>query len=253
MGEERECRWRHVDQRHAGEGTQEQNRRVAQLGIGRTGHHTADFLHGWIGPQADDALGQFQADRPLGLETLGERAVVDQRIADRGDPADRLQITPANQHASAGRGSRAPIGSIDPGEGEQHLEKEDEGGDQGALRQILAAQFRHAGNQREPTGAGDGDLSAKRIGGVSDVGVAQQQELRRHRQALHVRHTLADRPELAGPARGKLAACENRQALAASGRIGGRPGDLSRTIAALIIDQDHLEGAFVILTQERTE
>ena len=68
-----------------------------------------------------------------------------------------------------------------------------------------------------------------------------------------MRNTLADRPELAGPARGKLAAGKNRQALAATGRIGRRPGNLSRTVVALIIDQDHIEGTPIILAQERTE
>ena len=77
---------------------------------------------------------------PCFLSSRGERAIVDQRVADGVDAARGAQRLGAHQHAAAGRARHRVVRPVHPGERIEHLEEEDEGRDVHALGQVLAAQ-----------------------------------------------------------------------------------------------------------------
>ncbi len=133
------------------------------------------------------------------------------------------------------------------------MEEEDKGGNQTALRQIFAAQFRHAGDERVAAGHGNRYLAAQRVSGITDIGIAQKQEGRLLGNLLRMLDTLADGPELAGPSRGQRLARQHRQPCGGAGCLRCGFGDVGRAVAALIVDQNHLQRTGIILTQERAD
>ena len=93
----------------------------------------------------------------------------------------------------------------------------------------------------------------QRIRRVDDIGISEQQIGRRRRRSFGMRDALMLRPELAGPA--------GRQRAARQARSGGRRhrapppprGDPRRGVGALVVDQDHIEIAGIVLPQQRSD
>ena len=128
-------RRREVGQRHADDGAGEQERRIAQLGIGRARDHAADVVE-----IADRGAGCARARSGRArsgprLELLRQRAIVDQRVADRRDAA-RRPAAPRGAPACSRRPPPAALRSrtVHPGERIEHLEEEDEGRDEARAR-----------------------------------------------------------------------------------------------------------------------
>ena len=88
------------------------------------------------------AVRQAEPDGALPFHGAAKRAIVDERGADRLDAARSLQRIGTHEHAAARRPRRGVLFPVHPGEGVEHLEKEDEGGDQHALGEAFAAQLR---------------------------------------------------------------------------------------------------------------
>ncbi len=239
-----------ISQCHAGDGGAKQQRRIIELRIGRARHHAADIGDRRISADAVHALGQRERDRAVAVEQFGQRAIVDQGAADRGDAARLLQRIAAHQHAAAGRGGGRAPRIIDPGEGIEHLEKEDEGRHEHALGKALAAQFRHQRGQYQAVRLRPRHEIGHCVLGTDDVGVGQQQVDRR-RAGHGEGHALLQRPELAGPAGRQRSAREHGQPLAGpdQGRRAAR--HVRGGVSALIVDHDHAEFARIILPQQR--
>ena len=120
-----------------------------------------------------------------------------------------------SQHAAAGRrrdGARRPV---HPGEGIEHLEEEDEGGDQGALRRIGAGELGHAGIEDEPLGRGLRHQPAS--------------PSRAHRRYRH-RSAAGNPPAPAGPAHDRCPAAAPRACRSSPRAAAGRrePSDAPR-------------------------
>ncbi len=163
-GEQRQQRRREVGECHPDDGAGEQERRVAQLRIGRSRHHPADVLEVRIGAGAEHALGEAEPDRALRLEQLRQRAVVDQRVADRVDAARGLERVAAHQHAAAGGGRGRARGLVRPRERIEHLEEEDERRNEAALGKAVAAQLHHQRGEHELAGHCARRQSGKNVG-----------------------------------------------------------------------------------------
>ena len=190
-GEERRGK---VDEGHSGDRAGETQRRIAQFGEGGARHHPPEIGEIGIGAQAMDALRQPEPDRPLSLHDRAERAIVDQRAAQRFQTAGGGEGLAPRQHAAARRGRCPPTGIVNPGEGIEHLEEEHEGGNQPSLGRAFAAQLHHQRGEDAASGASDRDEAGEHMGRVGDVGVAEQHELGRRRARLDRRKALAHRP-----------------------------------------------------------
>ena len=126
-----------------------------------------------------------EAHRSLFLQQARHGAIVDERTAYGVDASGRLKRVAARQHAAAGRRRRRAASVVHPGKGIEHLKEEDEGGDERPLREALAAQLGHQGEERQTLVQRLRNEAAQRIGRVDDIGVGQQQEFwRRRRRAL---------------------------------------------------------------------
>ena len=70
--------------------SRQQQRRIVELGIGRARDHRADLAPAAIGPDAD-RRGRVRPSQigPCALHQRAQRAIVDQRVADRRDAAGR--------------------------------------------------------------------------------------------------------------------------------------------------------------------
>ena len=145
-------------------------------------------------------MGEAQPDRSLSLDQRPQRAIVDQRGADRGNPARRLERRALNQHAAARCRSKRRA-AVHPVEGIKHHEIIDESRDQHALGPGLAMQLGHERHQLAllaplSTMARNSDKPAQCIGRVFDIGVGEPDVLR----GSCVLDSLRNGPELAGPA-----------------------------------------------------
>ena len=136
-----------------------------------------------------DALRQSEPDRPLPLHERAERAIVDQRAAQRLEPAGRGEGFAPHQHAAAGCRCSAPAGIVHPRERIEHLEEEDEGRNEPSLGCAFAAKLHHQRGKDALSRAGDRNEPRKHMGRVGDVGVAEQHEFGRRRAA-----SIAERP-----------------------------------------------------------
>src|ERR1035438_2062186 len=158
-----------------------------------------DVGEGLVGPNAAGGGAQSQPDPPAAaLEGAGQRAIVNQRVADGCDAADALQRLAANEHAVAGGSGRGAPPIRDPGGWIEHEEKEDKRGNHGALRESAALERRHVGYQRVVAGFG----ARRERGGVAwrmrGIGVGQKQIV--GPQARGFADTLREGPDFARPA-----------------------------------------------------
>ena len=188
---------------------------------------------------------------PCGLERLCQCAIIDQRGADRLDPAGLGERIRAHQHAAAGRSRDLAAGTVHPGERIQHLEEEDERRNAGVLGQAFAAQLDHQRGQHQTIGLCARSKTAHRIRRVHDVGVGEQQVVWWVRNRHCGVDALLHRPQLAGPARRQGLAGHDAQA--AGVRTRGAPGDLAGTIAAVIVHQQDRPVARIVLLQQRPD
>ena len=188
---------------------------------------------------------------PRAFEIFAERAVVDQGVADRGHAAGRAQRVAAHQHAAAGRGRGGAARIVGPGERVEHLEEEDEGRDEQPLGKAFAAQLHHQRGENETARLRPGDQARQHIRRIDDVGIGEQQVVRRQRRGLGKLDALLLRPQLAGPAGRQRAPRHDGQALGGAERGRGVARDKRRAVAALVVDQDHMERARIILPQQR--
>ena len=97
-----------------------------------------------------------------------------------------------------------------------------------------------------------GNEPAQRIRRIGDVGVGEQQIARRAR--LGMLDALPDGPQLAGPSRRQWPAGQYGEPIRGA-RVRRRFAlrDLAGAVAALVVDQDDVEGAGIVLAQERRE
>ena len=251
VGEDRERDGSEISERQTGNRPGQQQRRIAQLRIGGARHHAGDVGDGRVGAHRAHAFGQRQEDRAARFEQLRQRAVVDQGVADRSQAAGPLQRLAPHQHAAAGRGGGRAARIVHPGERVEHPEEEDEGRDQHALGKTLAAQLRHQRGEDQAAALGPRHEMHQRVRGIDDVGIGQQQIGRRRRGVVGKFDALVLRPEFSRPPGRQSAARQHGQAVGRAERRRGLARHGRRGVAALIVDQDHLECARIVLTQQR--
>ena len=250
-GEDREQDRGEIGDGQAQHGARQQERRVAQLRIGGARDHAADVLDHRIAANAPHAIGQSDPDRTMGFEPFRQRAIVDQGAADRSHAAGFPEYFPAHQHAAAGCRGGGPTWIIGPGERVEHLEKENECRDEHALGETLTAKLRHQRGQDITARSRPGRKFRERVRRVDDVGVGEEEIDRRMRRGLGCLDTLALRPELSGPSRRQGPAGQDGKAVGGAQRQRRCARDLRRTVAALVVDQDHGKFARIILPQQR--
>ena len=100
---------------------------------------------------------------PCALSSFRQRAIVDQGAADRRHAAGFAQRIAAHQHAAAGRRGGGAARIVGPGERIEHLKEEDEGRDEHALGEALAAQLHHQRGEHEPPASRPRDEPRQRI------------------------------------------------------------------------------------------
>lgn len=247
-GDERDRR-RQIDEREPGHGPGEEQRVVPQLRVGAARHHPPQVAEPRVGAHAVDAIGEAQPDVPSGaLHRPGERDVVDDGVPDRVGDRGTVGSFGAQQHAAAGRGRRARALRRDPAERVQLGEEVHEGRDDEPLPHALHAQPRHQRDEVEPACTRRGHQLPQAVGLMRDVGVGEKQELgvTRACQADAVPH----RPQLAGPARRRLArrVDRERQPAVAPGQL---PGQRSGAVRAAVVDQEDLGAPRIVLRQQR--
>src|SRR6202035_2879846 len=110
---------------------------MTQLGVSGARDHPPNIAEPLIAAQASRLAGEAEPDLAARLDPGGKRAIVDQRAAHAGDAADAVERAAADQHAATGRAGDAPTRIVDPGEGIEHGEEEDEGGNERALGEGL--------------------------------------------------------------------------------------------------------------------
>ncbi len=142
------------------------------------------------------APSQTLADR---LDPPGERAVVDDFVADRIDAADPVERLAPDQHAAASRRRGAPRRIGDVPRRVKLEEEKHESRDQQPLPRGAAMQFDHQRNKIVAAAFGPRDELGEIIRRVHDIGVGQQQIIRFERAGGL--DAVANGPELAGPAR----------------------------------------------------
>src|SRR5258707_4274515 len=100
---------------------------MAELRVGGARDHPPNIAEPWITAQASRLGGETEPDRTTRLDPAGEGAIVDQRAADAGDPADAVERGAAHQHAAPGRPRGAPAPVVHPCERIELGAEEDEG------------------------------------------------------------------------------------------------------------------------------
>jgi hypothetical protein len=140
---------------------------------------------------------------------------------------------------------------VNEGERVKHLKEKHEGRHEHALGKTLAAQFHHQRIENETFLFGARDQRRERTGRKRDISIGQEQINRSIWRATGdgMFDTLILRPQFAGPASRERPARNNIQAVGRTERRLAR--DARGTVAALVVDQDHIEGAPVILAQQR--
>ena len=148
---------------------------MLQLSEGRTGNHRADAGDASVGPDAADReFGNSQPDAsPAGLDACGQRAIVDQRIADAGDATDADKRFATDQHATAG-GCGVALARRHFG-GRIELEEEKyEGRDQELFTERLATELDHDAYEVEAAFSLGEEAGEEVRGDVLDVGVGEE-------------------------------------------------------------------------------
>ena len=129
-------------------------------------------------------------------------------------PALRKDVG-AHQHAAAGGRGDCALRPVHPGERIEHLEEEDEGRNVGVLGEALAAQLDHQRRQHQAAWLSACATSRLHgIGRVHDIGVGEQQIIRRLLRGHRGIDALLQRPQLAGPSRRQAAGCARRATVA---------------------------------------
>ena len=165
-------------------------------------------------------------------------------------PALRKRVG-AHQHAAAGGGRHCALRPIHPAERIEHLKEENECRDVGALGEAFAPQLHHERCEHQALALGMSDQPAEGFGRMHDVGVGQQQIIRR---LLHVHRSidaLLQRPQLPGPSRGQATAAHHAQADRRPARR--RVGDIGGAIRTVIVHQDDRPSAGIILPEQRAD
>ena len=211
----------------------------------------ADRTDAGIGAQAARPVGQSQPDRPLSLHQGAQRAVVDDRGADGRHPAGPLERRAVDQHAAASRRRHRVVGPVHLPERVDHLEEQHEGRDQQPLGGRRTVQFRHQRGEREPAALGPAHQPTQAIRGVRDVRVGEQEVAGLGLGGAL--HPLAHRPELAGPAAWQGTAGQDLQPVGRPAGLGGGAGGVGGAVAAVVVHQNDLEGAWIVLGEQAAD
>jgi hypothetical protein len=140
---------------------------------------------------------------------------------------------------------------VDPCEWVKHLKKENEGRDEQPRGKTFAAQFDHQRGENETARLRAGNETCEHIRLIDNVGIGEKQVVRRKRHGFGKRDALLLRPQLAGPARRQRASRHHGEAIGGAERGRGSAGDKGCAVAALVVDQDHMERARIVLPDER--
>ena len=155
-----------------------------------------------------------------------------------------------DQHAPAGGSRVGATRPVHPCERIEHLEEEDEGGNASALGKCLAAQFHHQRCQDQPVALRVRHQPSHGIRRMHDIGIGEQQVIRRVWQRHRGLDAMTERPEFAGPPRRQSTGSDDPQPFAPT---CGAACDFGRAVAAVIVDQDHHPRSAVILPEQRTD
>ena len=154
-----------------------------------------------------------EKDRAVFFQLGRQRDIVDQRALDALQPADAVQRLAPHQHRAARRRRGGAKRVVHLRERVEHLEEVDEGRDQEPLRPGAAVQPHHLRDhvhtRAEQPRHQRGEVPAV----MGDVGIGEEQNFR-----AAGGHTLAQRPELAGPAGRLLLAGDDGELLMAARR-----------------------------------
>jgi len=150
-----------------------------------------------------------------------------------------------------GRAGRRALGIVDPGERVKHLKEENEGRDEQPLGKTLAAQFHHQRGENETAGLRARDKARQYVRLIDDVGIGEEQIVRLKRHDVRKLDALLLRPKFTGPSGRQRAPRHHGEALGGAERGRGVTRDKRGAVAALVVDQDHMERAWIILPDER--
>ena len=114
-------------------------------------------------------------------------------------------------------------------------------------------QLHHQGGEREVAGERMGDEPPDRVRLVGDVGVGQEQIVRRVPRLACPDDALADRPQFAGPALRQRGGGKDRQGMLRLGKTFDRPRRIRGCVLAVVVDEDDAELSRVVLAQQRGE
>jgi len=154
-----------------------------------------------------------------------------------------------SRRASGAR--RRAFGIVHPGERVEHLKEEDEGRDEQPLGETLATQLHHQRGEHETAGLRTGNEACEHIRLIGDVSVGEEQIVGLKRHGFGKLDALLLRPQLAGPSGRQRAPRHHGEAVGGAERGRGVARDKRRAVAALVVDQDDMQRAGVILPDQR--
>lgn len=252
-GDQRDGR-RDVDQTQPQDRAGQQPRAVPQLRVRTPRDHAPQVGQSRRGPHTVDPVGEPQPDPAAAApDRARQRDVVDHRLTD-GLRDTRPLGGPCTQQDAAARRRRGPRPlPVHPPERVELGEEVDEGGNHQPLPDARHPQPRHLRDQVEAVltlGPGRGDEFPQAVRLVGDVGVRQQQELGFPLPGQ--RHPVPQRPELPRPPGLRLTGCHHRQRQPPAPR-GQRTCELTRAVAAAVVDQDDLRVPGIVLGEQRRQ
>ncbi len=163
-----------VEQAHAEDAAKQYKRRVAELHVGCAGDHVPDFAGAGVNAKRESVRRVAEPDAAAGgFDLAGEGAVVDEGLADALDAVDAAKRDMGDENGSSGCGGKARAWIGRAAEGIEHLEEEDEGGNQGALGEGGAAKADHLRDEVATFRFGLGYEAGDVVRRVLDVGIGQ--------------------------------------------------------------------------------
>ena len=224
---------------------------MAELDEGRSRDHgpkATKAAEATIAPEAPGCGREPDPDRPRAFDRAGERAVVDDLVADHTEAAGPTQRGGADEDASACASSGARSRIVDLRERIELLEEEHERRDQEPLPGRPAPQHDHERDEIEALGLGLGDEASQLARVMLDVGVGEEHVPRVGHALGAAREPLLQRPELAGPARLQRT---SRDQIEPAVPAGGRARGIGGPVLAGVVHHHQEKGRRIVLAEKR--
>lgn len=213
------------------------------------GDHVLNIAEVIVAAEAAALLGESEPGLAAELfDERGERAVIDERVADGGNASGLRERGGADEDAASG-GSGGGVARVAyPGGRVEFEEKKDEGRDEQFLGEGVAVQLHHEGGEVVAAIAGQrGELSDGAFA-LFYVGVSEQEPFGIRFGGLL--DALVKSPEFSGPARRKTAAGDDGEAIHFAKARRGAAGGVGGTVGAVVVDE--VDGDWeVALREER--